>query len=305
MVEAEFEVQVEAQDEAQVDVEEGAIERETTERETIKSAIIITTPTNNDILLGRGRNGFQHSGNKKLRNLCHANMYQYYIMKKSDKPLLAMAIFDQVKAVTNPPVRFLKRINDGENASNKNTTNQGQQPNSQSYSSSSSPSSPVSSCWVEVSEEAGIEKVTQVLRDLRRQYLPKNRDRDDGDHNHDYHGTSRAGTTLMMHNMHMNINMKRQFTPTTSTPQEEEQHQKLVQSFSNNKNYNNAHLLESLSALTIYFVLCFVETTTLLFIPFISRETVSPLPLPLTVSSSQDPHLILHTTTMVLFCSFL
>ncbi len=106
---------------------------------------IITLPTENDILLGRGGNGFKHLGNQKLRDISNGYFYRYNNVKKSEKPLIVKAIWEQFKAM-DPPGRFLKR----------------------------KPSSaPDEECWVEVSEEVGIEKVSQVLRDLRRQYSPR------------------------------------------------------------------------------------------------------------------------------------
>ncbi len=104
-----------------------------------KEEISSSTLTRNDVLLGRGGKVFQHAGNQQLRDICNACIHKYNSVHKCQKLDIAKIIWKEIRAL-DPPGRFLKR--------NK-------------------PDSPDD--WLEVSEEVGVEKVSQALRDVRHQ----------------------------------------------------------------------------------------------------------------------------------------
>ncbi len=99
----------------------------------------IITPNENDVLLGRGGRVFKHAGNKKLRDLATLYFERYNTARKADKTLVAKDVVEQVQNL-HPPGRFLKKKVDG-----------------LSYCS-----------WVGVPYEVAVEKVSQVIRDIRR-----------------------------------------------------------------------------------------------------------------------------------------
>lgn len=88
-------------------------------------------PHENDILLGRGGNNNQHTGNQKLRELARVYSYNYQISSKKGKANLARELVKQIHILT-PPGRFLKKTR---------------------------------GVWEEVNDEYAKEKASQVLRD--------------------------------------------------------------------------------------------------------------------------------------------
>mmetsp|Transcript_9459 Transcript_9459/g.11010 ORF Transcript_9459/g.11010 Transcript_9459/m.11010 type:complete len:624 (+) Transcript_9459:111-1982(+) len=85
----------------------------------------------NDVVLGRGGNGFKHAGNEKLRNLARFQVHRYMNSTKAQKTQISREIVSYIRN-TDPPGRFLKRVN-GE--------------------------------WKEVSDDLAREKASQVIRD--------------------------------------------------------------------------------------------------------------------------------------------
>lgn len=97
----------------------------------------MVTFNENDVLLGRGGKVHRFIGNQKLKDLAHSHLDSYNRVTKSEKPLIAKEIVNTIQALV-PPGRFLKRT-----AADKNI-------------------------WEEVTNIVAIEKVCQVLRDIRR-----------------------------------------------------------------------------------------------------------------------------------------
>jgi hypothetical protein len=73
--------------------------------------IVIATPTNNDVLLGRGGLSNNHPGNKMFRSIVHRHKGDYIVASKAVKPRIARRIVHALRNTTtlNPPCRFLKK----------------------------------------------------------------------------------------------------------------------------------------------------------------------------------------------------
>jgi hypothetical protein len=73
--------------------------------------IVIATPSNNDVLLGRGGLSNNHPGNKMFRNIVHRHKGDYIIASKAVKPRIARRIVHALRNTNtlNPPCRFLKK----------------------------------------------------------------------------------------------------------------------------------------------------------------------------------------------------
>ena len=73
--------------------------------------IVIATPSNNDVLLGRGGLSNNHPGNKMFRNIVHMHKGDYVIASKAVKPRIARRIVHALRNTNtlNPPCRFLKK----------------------------------------------------------------------------------------------------------------------------------------------------------------------------------------------------
>jgi hypothetical protein len=71
----------------------------------------IATPTNNDVLLGRGGLSNNHPGNKMFRNIVHRHKSDYVIASKAVKPRIARRIVHALRNTNtlDPPCRFLKK----------------------------------------------------------------------------------------------------------------------------------------------------------------------------------------------------
>ena len=68
----------------------------------------ILEPGENDCLFGRGGGTNHHPGNKVYRQLVEGRKAKYMASKRLDKPLVAMEIIDEWRAL-DPPGRFLKQ----------------------------------------------------------------------------------------------------------------------------------------------------------------------------------------------------
>lgn len=68
----------------------------------------ITEPGINDCLFGRGGGTNHHPGNKRYRKLVEENKARYLSSKRLDKPLVAIEIINEWRAL-DPPGRFLKQ----------------------------------------------------------------------------------------------------------------------------------------------------------------------------------------------------
>lgn len=68
----------------------------------------ITEPGINDCLFGRGGGTNHHPGNKRYRKLVEEKKAKYLSSKRLDKPLVAMEIINEWRAL-DPPGRFLKQ----------------------------------------------------------------------------------------------------------------------------------------------------------------------------------------------------
>jgi hypothetical protein len=101
----------------------------------------VTTLNENDVLLGRGGRVYMYNGNQQLRDLAQSHLSNYNRAVKSGKPLIAKEITSKIQTMY-PPGRFLKKV------SKKNE-------------------------WREVSNVVAVEKVSQVLRDIRRRSSSK------------------------------------------------------------------------------------------------------------------------------------
>lgn len=73
--------------------------------------VSIATPTNNDVLLGRGGLSNNHPGNKMFRNIVHRHKSDYVIASKVVKPRIARRIVHALRntRTLDPPCRFLKK----------------------------------------------------------------------------------------------------------------------------------------------------------------------------------------------------
>jgi hypothetical protein len=103
------------------------------------------TLNENDILLGRGGALWKNKGNENLRSLASMYMNRYNSVPKFKKIFIAKSIVSKLQHL-DPPGRFLRKVTDHEDGS---------------------------VYWVEASEDKAIEKVSQVLRDLRRKRYRK------------------------------------------------------------------------------------------------------------------------------------
>lgn len=72
----------------------------------------ITDPHPHDVLAGRGNNVNNHPGNQYFRTLVRYLKNEYVIASKSDKPVFAKLMFQQIRSL-KPPGRFLKNSEDG------------------------------------------------------------------------------------------------------------------------------------------------------------------------------------------------
>jgi hypothetical protein len=76
--------------------------------------INITTPHNNDVLLGRGGGTNNHPGNKKYRELVEERKLRYVNATRTEKPLIALEIVTWLREKQSPPGRFLQ-VNESTN----------------------------------------------------------------------------------------------------------------------------------------------------------------------------------------------
>ena len=70
-------------------------------------------PTENDILLGRGGNNYQHEGNKRLKELARASWETYENAEKLQKRSVAERLVQQIYAL-RPRGRFLEKDHNSE-----------------------------------------------------------------------------------------------------------------------------------------------------------------------------------------------
>mmetsp|Transcript_10496 Transcript_10496/g.22749 ORF Transcript_10496/g.22749 Transcript_10496/m.22749 type:complete len:414 (+) Transcript_10496:341-1582(+) len=68
----------------------------------------IASPGINDCLMGRGGGTNHHSGNKRFRAITEARKHMYLASKRLDKPIVAMEIVNEWRAL-EPPGRFLRQ----------------------------------------------------------------------------------------------------------------------------------------------------------------------------------------------------
>ncbi|KAG7346424.1 hypothetical protein IV203_005492 [Nitzschia inconspicua] len=92
----------------------------------------ITSPHENDVLMGRGGKNNQFCGNEKLRLLARKRCREYQTASKKGKSQISRELVDAIR-LANPPGRFLKKVEDG--------------------------------TWEDVGDETAREKTSQVLRD--------------------------------------------------------------------------------------------------------------------------------------------
>lgn len=93
----------------------------------------ITSPHENDVLMGRGGKNNQHSGNEKLREIARERCEDYRVACKKVKSDISRELVRLMRQL-DPPARFLKK--------DMNT-----------------------STWIDVGDEIAREKASQVLRD--------------------------------------------------------------------------------------------------------------------------------------------
>lgn len=93
---------------------------------------IVTSPTSEDVLCGRGGATNAHTGNKRYRELVQQHQEQYLCAKKRDKSIIAKKIVESVRSVGG---RFLKKVHEERNE------------------------------WVEVADKKAAEKTSQALRE--------------------------------------------------------------------------------------------------------------------------------------------
>ena len=81
-------------------------------RNTAEGQEIISEPTENDVLCGRGGAIHKHPGNKRFRHFINELKYQYLIESRQTKPKVAMRVL-QLVSQSNPPGRFLMEFPEG------------------------------------------------------------------------------------------------------------------------------------------------------------------------------------------------
>jgi len=67
----------------------------------------IITLTENDILMGRGGNNRKHSGNERLRMICHYGVQSYKVASKKEKYIVTTQILQLIRSL-EPEGRFLE-----------------------------------------------------------------------------------------------------------------------------------------------------------------------------------------------------
>merc|ERR1719491_2153189 len=93
----------------------------------------IVTPTDNDVLSGRGKSVNGHAGNKKFRETIQRLRESYYATSKTERPLFAKMLVNEISNL-QPSGRFLKQ-------------------------------DPVTKLWYEISNTRAWEKTRQAFRE--------------------------------------------------------------------------------------------------------------------------------------------
>ena len=75
-----------------------------------KTASIVSYPSENDVLVGRGRSYQDYPGNVAFRKLIEANCEEYDTIGRHDRMILTRRLIHQLAA---DKVRFLKQLDDG------------------------------------------------------------------------------------------------------------------------------------------------------------------------------------------------
>ena len=101
-----------------------------------KAFVSITSPSVNDVLMGRGGRVNKHVGNVQLRNIVAARQEEYLSSStgKLDKAYIAADIVSSIRLRCHPPGRFLEQ-------------------------------NPVDHTWYEIGDERAVRKVLQALRE--------------------------------------------------------------------------------------------------------------------------------------------
>jgi len=110
--------------------------------------------TDMDILCGRGRGAFEHSGNRRMLLIIAPHKQAYQLAPKVEKAKIARYVYElivnQVDAVGSRP-RFMRKVNTSEHNKNKDSCRTGDS----------------ASCWDELSKDEAIKKVAHTLREQK------------------------------------------------------------------------------------------------------------------------------------------